>query len=257
MRKQKSFGEFAKRLDYTKVSGDLELPNLIEVQTENFKWFLNEGINEIFGEIFPVSDGEGKIHLQMLDWSFKKERRSVYRAKEQGKIFEAPIYANLKLSINTQDSVIRKDYESNADWDDFIYIKEHIKENVGHDITLEKQKDNMLNFTIDNGEHKATCLVIIKSSNEDEIIVDFSIERTGEVFFGDFPLMTQKGTFIVNGSEKVVVSQLVRSPGTYFKKDINIKNGEVVYYVDLIPSRGTWLEFESELKKLRKKKKMF
>ncbi|WP_381415475.1 DNA-directed RNA polymerase subunit beta [Spiroplasma endosymbiont of Anurida maritima] len=254
MRKQKSFGEFAKRLDYTKVSGDLELPNLIEVQTENFKWFLNEGINEIFGEIFPVSDGEGKIHLQMLDWSFKKERRSVYRAKEQGKIFEAPIYANLKLSINTQDSVIRKDYESNADWDDFIYIKEHIKENVGHDITLEKQKDNMLNFTIDNGEHKATCLVIIKSSNEDEIIVDFSIERTGEVFFGDFPLMTQKGTFIVNGSEKVVVSQLVRSPGTYFKKDINIKNGEVVYYVDLIPSRGTWLEFESELKKIKKEK---
>jgi DNA-directed RNA polymerase subunit beta len=71
------------------------------------------------------------------------------------------------------------------------------------------------------------------------ILANVSIYKSGEVFLGEFPLMTDSGTFIINGSQKVIVSQLVRSPGSYFKKELNRKNGETIYYADIIPSRGT------------------
>ncbi|AGM24634.1 DNA-directed RNA polymerase subunit beta [Spiroplasma chrysopicola] len=248
--KEKEFGHYAKRIDYTKVSGNLELPNLIEIQTETYDWFKQTGISEVFNEVFPIVGHEGNIILEMLDWEFKQPRRTIPQAKEESKIFEAPIYSNLKLTINSKDIEI----ETGIVKGEPELIKAWIEERIGHMITILKKSADVVYYDIHTGDEEATCTVTIKDRQPEKLIVDIMIEKTGEVFFGDFPLMTGKGTFIINGSEKVVVSQLVRSPGAYYKIDLNRKNGENVYYVDLIPSRGTWLEFESDNKKIKTEK---
>jgi len=79
----------------------------------------------------------------------------------------------------------------------------------------------------------------VQQRTDQELVVDFNLTREGDVFLGDFPIMTDKGTFIINGSEKVVISQLVRSPGAYFKVEVDAKTGLKKYFGDLIPSRGT------------------
>ncbi|WP_425380096.1 DNA-directed RNA polymerase subunit beta [Spiroplasma endosymbiont of Stenodema calcarata] len=245
--KEKEFGHYAKRIDYTKVSGNLNLPNLIEIQTETYDWFKKIGISEVFNEVFPIVGHEGNIVLEMLNWEFREPRRTISQAKDESKIFEAPIYSNLKLTINSKDLEVEKLIVKGEP----ELIKSWIEERVGHMITILKKSTDVIYYDIHSGDETATCTVTITERLEDKLLVDVTIEKEGEVFFGDFPLMTGKGTFIVNGSEKVVVSQLVRSPGAYYKIDLNRKNGENVYYVDLIPSRGTWLEFESDHKKIK------
>lgn len=245
--KEKDFGHYVKRIDYTKVSGNLDLPNLIEIQTETYDWFKKNGINEVFGEVFPIIGNEGNIILKMLNWEFREPRRTISQAKDESKIFEAPIYSNLKLIINSKDLEIEKVIFK----EEFELIKEWIEERIGHIIIFLKKINNIIYYDIRSLDEFAICIVTIKERLNYKLIIDILIEKEGEVFFGDFPLMTGKGTFIINGSEKVVVSQLVRSPGAYFKIDLNNKNGENIYYVDLIPSRGTWLEFESDYKKIK------
>ncbi|WP_368486351.1 DNA-directed RNA polymerase subunit beta [Spiroplasma sp. DGKH1] len=245
--KEKEFGHYAKRIDYTKVSGNLDLPNLIEIQTETYDWFKKQGISQVFEEVFPIVGHEGNVVLEMLDWEFREPRRTIPQAKEESKIYEAPIYSNLKLTINSKDLEIEKGVIKG----DAELIKSWIEEKIGHNITILKKTADVVYFDIHSGDEEATCIATIKERTDLKLVIEITIEKIGEVFFGDFPLMTGKGTFIVNGSEKVVVSQLVRSPGAYYKKDFNRKTGENIYYVDLIPSRGTWLEFESDMKKIK------
>lgn len=249
--KEKKFGHYAKRIDYTKISGNLELPNLIEVQTKNYEWFKTIGINEIFQEIFPIIGHEKNICLEILSWEFKNPRRNVIQAKEESKIYEAPIYAKIKLTINFENIEIKKEnFIQESD-----LIKKWIELKIGFSIKFLNKNINVFYFDIHSGDEYAICTITIKDNLNDKILINGLIERIGEIFFGDFPLMTKKGTFIINGSEKVVVSQLVRSPGAYYRINYNQKNGNNIYYVDLIPSRGTWLEFESDIKKIKIKNK--
>ena len=164
------------RCNYSRISGSLELPNLVEIQTNSYEWFKNEGIKEVFNDVYPISNFNETLSLEFVDCRFDEPKYSVDEAKDRDANYSAPIRATLRLVNNGTGE---------------------IKEN--------------------------------------------------EVFMGDFPLMTDSGTFIINGAERVIVSQLVRSPGAYFA-DAMDKSGKTIFTGSVIPSRGTWLEFENDAK---------
>ena len=175
-------GRHSSRRDYSKVSGNLELPNLVEIQTDSFKWFTEEGIKEVFDEIYPIQNYSGNIKLKLLSYEFRKPKYSVAESKYREVNYCAPLWANMELEIYNEET----------------------------------------------GE---------------------IINRPEEVFLGDFPMMTPTGTFIINGAERVIVSQIVRSPGAYFDIQTDDKTGKETIDGELIPSRGTWLEFLTDDKK--------
>lgn len=175
-------GKHSTRRDYSKVSGNLELPNLVEVQTDSFRWFITEGIKEVFDDIYPIQNYSGNIRLKLLNYEFGEPKFSVAETKYREEDYRAPLKANMELEI--------------------------IDEDTGEVIT-----------------------------------------RKEEVFLGDFPMMTPTGTFIINGAERVIVSQIVRSPGAYFDTQTDDKTGRETFSGELIPSRGTWLEFLTDDKK--------
>ena len=170
------------RRDYSKVSGKLELPNLVEIQTDSFKWFMEEGIKEVFEDIYPISNYSGNIRLKYIDYEFGKPKYDVAESKYRVVNYAAPLRAKMELEI--------------------------INEETGE-----------------------------------------LFNKTEEVFLGDFPMMTPTGTFIINGAERVIVSQIVRSPGAYFDITNDEKTNREVYDHELIPSRGTWLEILTDEKK--------
>ncbi|MBS7353341.1 MAG: DNA-directed RNA polymerase subunit beta [Erysipelotrichaceae bacterium] len=175
-------GRHSTRRDYSKVSGALELPNLVEIQTDSFEWFKNQGIKEVFEEIYPIQNYGGNIRLNLLSYEFRPSKYDVAESKYREINYYASLYANMELEI--------------------------IDEDTGEVIT-----------------------------------------KREEVFLGDFPMMTPTGTFIINGAERVIVSQIVRSPGAYFDINSDDKTGRDIFDGELIPSRGTWLEFITDDKK--------
>ena len=175
-------GKKAERRDYSKVSGNLELPNLVEIQTDSFEWFTKQGINEVFNEIYPISNFSGDIKLKFLGYKFDSPKYSAEESMYRECNYAAPLKVNMELEIT------------------------------------------------DNATGEITS-------------------KFEEVYLGDFPMMTETGTFIINGAERVIVSQIVRSPGAYFATGYDEKTGKESYYCELIPSRGTWLEYMSESKK--------
>ena len=164
------------RRNYSRISGSLELPNLVEIQTNSYKWFKEVGIKEVFDDIYPITNFNETLSLEFVDCAFDEPKYSVNESKDRDANYAAPIRATLRL-INSGTGEIKEQ----------------------------------------------------------------------EVFMGDFPLMTDSGTFIINGAERVIVSQLVRSPGAYFADAID-KSGKTVFEGSIIPSRGTWLEFENDVK---------
>ena len=175
-------GKKAVRRDYSKVSGELAIPYLVEIQTTSFDWFINEGLREVFDDIYPIENYSGNIRLKFVDYEFSEPKYNINECKYREINYCAPLKANMELEVTNNDTgeVVTK-------WED--------------------------------------------------------------VFLGDFPLMTPTGTFIINGAERVIVSQIVRSPGAYFKVDNEEKTGKDTYLGELIPSRGTWLEIMSDGKK--------
>lgn len=247
----KNFGDYTKRRDYSKISSKLELPNLIKIQTKTYEHFIKTGIEEVLNEIFPITDHDNKVVLSLLDWNFGKERRSLKQSRDESKTYDAPIYANLQLTITESDQLIDRQIVKT----DRQAIELWITEVFGFkDPHLVKHTKEMYYFEDKHNIDEALSIEVIISDWGEQLLVDYTLWRKGEVFLGDFPIMTEKGTFIINGSEKVVVSQLVRSPGAYYKKDLDNKTGKIIYFGDIIPSRGTWLEFESHIKKSKLKK---
>ncbi|MDB7979383.1 DNA-directed RNA polymerase subunit beta [Faecalicoccus pleomorphus] len=175
-------GKKATRRDYSKVSGKLELPNLVEIQTNSFKWFTRQGIQEVFEEIYPIENYGKNIKLNFLRYHFAQPKYNAEESMYRECNYAAPLYAEMELEITDP--------------------------NTGEVVT-----------------------------------------KNEEVYLGDFPLMTETGTFIINGAERVIVSQIVRSPGAYFSESYDEKTGKQNYACELIPSRGTWLEFMTEQKK--------
>ena len=162
------------RVNFSKISEILEIPNLIEIQKKSYKWFLNDGIASILQDISPIEDFGGRLVLEFLDHKFGKPKYTVQEAVEKDVNYEAPLRVLTRL-INKDTGEVKED----------------------------------------------------------------------EVYLGNFPLMTDTGTFIINGAERVVVSQLVRSPGVYYSKEVE-PNGDAKYTTTIIPNRGAWIEFETD-----------
>ena len=168
------YGNHRKRRSYARISEVLELPNLIEIQTASYDWFLEEGLKEMFGDISPIEDFTGNLSLEFIDYSLGEPKYPVEESKERDVTYSAPLRVRVRL-INNQTGEVKEQ----------------------------------------------------------------------EVFMGDFPLMTDTGTFIINGAERVIVSQLVRSPSVYYNEKID-KNGKRGLTATVIPNRGAWLEYETD-----------
>lgn len=164
------------RMSFSKINEVVEMPNLIELQIDSYKWFLKEGLKEVFDDISPITDYTGNLVLEFIDYKldYDNVKYSVEESKERDANYAAPLKVKVRL-----------------------YNKE-------------------------TGEVKDQ-----------------------EVFMGDFPLMTDQGTFIINGAERVIVSQLVRSPGVYYSQTID-KSGKNLHSATVIPNRGAWIEYETD-----------
>ena len=165
------------RMSYSRQKEVLEMPNLIEVQKDSYQWFLDEGLKEVFDDISPIADYNGRLSLEFVDFTLCEDevKYSIEECKERDATYAAPLKVRVRL---------------------------HNKESE------------------DISEH--------------------------EIFMGDLPIMTKTGTFVINGAERVIVSQLVRSPGIYYdiQKD---KYGKIfLYSSQVIPNRGAWLEYETD-----------
>ena len=164
------------RMSYSRQKEVLQMPNLIEVQKDSYKWFLDEGLNEVFDDISPITDYSGKLSLEFVDFTLceKDVKYSIDECKERDATYAAPLKVKVRLHNKETDE-----------------INEH------------------------------------------------------EIFMGDLPLMTATGTFVINGAERVIVRQLVRSPGIYYAI-AHDKLGKKLYSSTVIPNRGAWLEYETD-----------
>ena len=164
-----------KRKSYSRIKEVLEMPNLIEVQKNSYQWFLDEGLQEVFDDISPITDFNGNLVLEFTNFTLESTPKySIEECKERDATYAAPLKVRARL-INRE---------------------------------TEEIKDQ-------------------------------------EIFMGDFPLMTDTGTFIINGAERVIVSQLVRSPGIYYASEFD-KVGKKLLSSTVIPNRGAWLEYETD-----------
>ncbi|MCD5326049.1 MULTISPECIES: DNA-directed RNA polymerase subunit beta [Pontibacillus] len=170
------YGRHRQRRSYARISEVLELPNLIEIQTASYDWFLEEGLREMFQDISPIEDFTGNLSLEFVDYTLGEPKYPVDESKERDVTYSAPLRVKVRL-LNKETGEVKEQ----------------------------------------------------------------------EVFMGDFPLMTGTGTFVINGAERVIVSQLVRSPSVYFSPKVD-KNGKRGYTATVIPNRGAWLEFETDAK---------
>ncbi|MFI3211987.1 MAG: DNA-directed RNA polymerase subunit beta [Eubacteriales bacterium] len=161
------------RMSYSRQKEVLEMPNLIEVQKNSYKWFLESGLKEVFNDISPISDYSGNLSLEFIDFELCEDdvKYSIEKCKERDATYAAPLKVKVRF---------------------------HGKEVLEH-----------------------------------------------EIFMGDLPLMTDTGTFVINGAERVIVSQLVRSPGIYYSIGHD-KIGKTLYTSTVIPNRGAWLEYETD-----------
>lgn len=161
------------RMSFSKINEVLDMPNLIDVQKDSYKWFLEEGLREVFRDVSPIESFTGNLSLEFIDYSLDENPKySIEECKERDVNYAAPLRVKVRLTNK------------------------------------------------ETGEIKEQ-----------------------EIFMGDFPLMTDSGTFIINGAERVIVSQLVRSPGPYYVAEED-KTGKKIYSATLIPNRGAWLEYE-------------
>ena len=163
------------RQTFSKISEVAEMPNLIQIQTKSYEWFIKEGLKEVFEDISPIRDYSGNLELEFIDHSLSDSPKyDQETCKERDATYASPLKVKVRL--------------------------------------YEKDKDS------------------------------FSEQ---EVFMGDLPLMTKQGTFVYNGAERVIVTQLVRSPGPYYGKEID-KSGRELFSTTVIPNRGAWLEYETD-----------
>ena len=172
--KPEKFGKTT-RMTFSKINEVMQIPNLIEVQKDSYKWFLDKGLKEVFRDVAEITDFSGNLALSFVDYRMDDTPKyTVKECKERDTTYAAPLRETARL-LNKETG--------------------EIKEN--------------------------------------------------EVYMGDFPLMTESGTFVINGAERVIISQLVRSPSVYFDMTHD-KTGKELYSAQVIPNRGAWLEYETD-----------
>jgi DNA-directed RNA polymerase subunit beta len=175
MAKDKMYGKTLRK-NFARHEEIMEMPNLLELQKKSYRWFLDEGLQEVFTDVASITNYAGNLELSFIGYKMDEAPKyDVEECKARDATYAAPLKVNVRLYNNqTQE------------------IKEQ------------------------------------------------------EIFMGDFPLMTQSGTFVINGAERVVVSQIVRSPGVYYGKEIDLKTDLPLLTSTVIPYRGAWLEYETD-----------
>ncbi len=163
------------RMSFGKINEVLDMPNLIEVQKNSYRWFLDEGLRDVFNDMSAITDYQGNLVLDFIDYRLEdKPKYTIEECKERDTTYAAPLIVTTSL-LNRETGEIKEQ----------------------------------------------------------------------EIFMGDFPLMTESGTFVINGAERVIVSQLVRSPGVYYSRARD-KSGRELFSATVIPNRGAWLEYETD-----------
>ncbi|MBQ8237139.1 MAG: DNA-directed RNA polymerase subunit beta [Oscillospiraceae bacterium] len=163
------------RKSYAKYEEILEIPNMLKIQKDSYKWFLETGLREVFQDVGVISDFSGKLELSFLDYTMEdKPKYTIEECKERDATYAKPIKVRVRL----------------------------------------------------------------RNTETDEI-------KEQEIFMGDFPVMTNGGTFVINGAERVIISQIVRSPGMYYGHEVD-KADQHTYTATVIPYRGAWLEYETD-----------
>ena len=163
------------RLSFAKIPKVLDIPDLLIIQKDSFKWFIEEGLKEILDEISPIEDFSGRFSLEFLNHYFEEPLKTLEECKITDSTYSRPLYVTAQF--------------------------------------LDRETGQIKQQT---------------------------------VFLGDFPIMSDTGTFIINGTERVIVSQLVRSPGVYFSQEIDKTSDKEVFIGKMIPGRGAWLEFDTD-----------
>ena len=164
------------RMSFSRSRFNLELPNLVEIQTQSFDWFLKEGLAEVLRDVSPITDYSGNLAIDFMSYSIASQPKyPIEECKERDVNYAAPLKVNVRLTNKQTGDV-----------------------------------------------------------------------KYSDIYLGDFPLMTETGTFVINGAERVIVSQLVRSPGMYYASEVD-KTGKKTYAATVIPYRGAWLEYESDI----------
>ena len=163
------------RLSFAKIHKVLDIPDLLIIQKDSFKWFIEEGLKEILDEISPIEDFSGRFSLEFLNHYFEEPLKTLEDCRITDSTFSKPLYVTAQF--------------------------------------LDRETGQIKQQT---------------------------------VFLGDFPIMTDTGTFVINGTERVIVSQLVRSPGVYFSQEIDKTSDKDVFIGKMIPGRGAWLEFDTD-----------
>ncbi|MBU0996836.1 MAG: DNA-directed RNA polymerase subunit beta [Firmicutes bacterium] len=179
-----TYGKKRTRRNYSRVKSNVELPNLIEVQTSSFEWFVENGLKELFVDISPITNFTENLELYFKDYELENPKYTVEECKEKDLTYSCP----LKVQVQLRN-------------------KDQIDPETG------------------------------------EVIATDSIKEQ-RIFMGDIPMMTPVGTFIINGSERVIVSQIVRSSGVFYSEEVDKKTLQRKYLGQVIPTRGAWLEYE-------------
>lgn len=167
------YGKTRVRRNYSRVQTNVELPDLIEVQTKSFNWFITEGMKELFKEISPIRDHGEKLELYFGDFEFDEPKYTIPLAKINDANYSRPLKVDVRL-VNNETGEIKEQ----------------------------------------------------------------------KLFLGEFPMMTPWGTFVINGAERVIVTQIIRSAGVFYSSNIDKKSGQIQFYGQVIPTRGAWIEFE-------------
>ncbi len=245
-----NYGHNSKRLIFKKLKKTLAMPNLIDIQLKPYKWFIDAGIEEIFNKIFPIVRRDGNVALSMKKWWIEESPISYRQAKEDSTNYAHRIYGIIDLDAQQNGSMIP--FEEGEPINHELLLKTKIETSLEARVILVNKIKQTYYF--ESGKKGQSNYVAIEATVEDEkpdcLVANFVISRPNRrVYFGKFPTMTDKGTFIVNGSEKVIISQLIRSPGVYYKSVFNNKVGVNNDSLIIIPYQGTWLEAEKEYKK--------
>ena len=167
------YGKNRTRRNYSRVLTNVELPDLIEVQTKSFDWFLEEGLKDLLKEFSPIKDHGDKLELYFGDYEFDEPKYTIPEAKRNDMSYSRPLKVDVRL-VNQETGEIKEQ----------------------------------------------------------------------KLFLGEFPMMTPSGTFVINGAERVIVTQIIRSAGVFFSQTKDKKSGQIQYYGQVIPTRGAWIEFE-------------
>ena len=171
--KNVNYGKKSVRRSYSKIRTEVELPDLIEIQTKSFDWFVETGLKEAFDDLSPIVSNNGEMKIYFGDYHFEQPKYSIVESKLRDCNYARPLKANVRLENSVTGAVIEQ-----------------------------------------------------------------------ELFMGDIPYMTPVGTFVINGAERVIISQIIRSSGAYYAKEIDKKTGQTKFTCQIIPTRGAWLEYE-------------